>query len=63
MSLTRKTRTGQTLEGDWSDLKRWVAQLDAAQRRACAVDVEGRLGVLERIIKLVVDAKRAGRLG
>ena len=44
------------------DLARWIAQLDAAQRQARAADVQSRIRVLDRIVKLVADAAREGRL-
>ncbi|GEM_PF-4252057 len=57
-------RTGleESRHGGWDDLARWVAQMDATQRQVYAARVQDRLRVLATILKLVVNAKREGRL-
>ena len=57
-----KTGLGVSRPGDWDDLARWVAQLDATQRKAYAARIHDRLRVLDRILELVVNAKREGSL-
>ena len=57
-----RTGIGDGRHGDWDDLARWAAQLEATQRQAYAARVQDRLRVLDRILKLVVNAKREGRL-
>jgi len=50
--------------GEWGvyDPARWVAQLDATQRQAYAAHLQDRLRVLDRVLRLVVKAKRQGKL-
>jgi hypothetical protein len=55
---TRKSISSGSQHGDGFDLARWVAQLDAAQREACAAYVQDRLRLLDRLLRIVVDAKR-----
>ena len=57
-----RTGFGESRHGGWDDLARWVAQLDATQRPVYAARVQDRLRVLAQILKLVVNAKREGRL-
>jgi hypothetical protein len=57
-----RTGLGESRHGGWDDLALWVAQLDATQRQAYAARVQDRLRVLDRILELVVNAKREGRL-
>jgi hypothetical protein len=55
---TRKKRCPKSRYGDCADLARWAAQLDAAQRQACAAYVQDRLRLLDRLLGIVVNAKR-----
>ena len=57
-----RTGLGESRHVGWDDLALWVAQLDATQRQAYAACVQDRLRVLDRILELVVNAKREGRL-
>ena len=56
------TGLGNGRHVDDHELPRWAAQLDAAQRQAYAAHIQDRIRVLDRILRLVVNAKREGRL-
>ena len=43
---------------DCFDLAGWVAQLDAAHRRAYAARIQDRLRILEQLLEIAMNAKR-----
>ena len=56
------TGLGENQLEDCGGLTRWVAQLDAAQRQTHAAHVQDRIRILDRMLELIVNAKREGRL-
>ena len=64
VSPTSQGRTGPEeyrLE-DCDGLAHWVVQLDTAQRQAHAAHVQDRIRILDRMLELIVNAKREGKL-
>ena len=57
-----RTGLGESRHRECRDLAHWVAQLDADQRRAYSAYLHDRIRILARILKLVANAKREGRL-
>ena len=57
-----RTGLGENRLEDCDDLTRWSAQLDAAQRQAYAAHVQDRIRILDRMLELIVNAKREGKL-
>lgn len=57
-----KTGHGDSHHEDCNDSARWVAQLDTTQRQAYAANLQDRIRIVDRILELVVNARREGRL-